>query len=110
MAPPLTKARTESDVIKHDYGKNYTREVVTLLAGTAYQVGSVLGRITTGGKYKLATSGGSDGAQNAAGVLVEAVDASGGDRTAVVIVRGPAIVARGQLVFDASRVRSSSRL
>lgn len=99
---PLIKAPTEGDLLKLDLDKNYTREVVTLLAGTNYQLGSVLGQITTGGKFKLSTDTGADGAQTAAGVLIEAVDATGGDRTGVIIRRGPAIVSRAMLVFDAS--------
>jgi hypothetical protein len=99
---PLTKAPTEGDILKFDLDKNYTREVVTLLEGTNYQIGSVLGQITSSGKYKLATATGSDGGQNAAGVLIEAVDASDGDRSGVIIRRGPAIVAKSALVFDAS--------
>lgn len=99
---PLTKAPTEGDILKFDLNKNFTREVVTLLEGTDYKIGSVLGRITTGGKYKLSTNTGSDGAQTAAGVLIEAVDATDADATGVIIKRGPAIVARSELVFDAS--------
>jgi hypothetical protein len=99
---PLTKAPTEGDILKFDLDKNYTREVVTLLEGTNYQIGSVLGQIASSGKYKLATATGSDGGQNAAGVLIEAVDASDGDRSGVIIRRGPAIVAKSALVFDAS--------
>ena len=99
---PLTKAPTEGDILKFDLDKNFTREVVTLLEGTNYKIGSVLGRITASEKYKLATATGSDGAQNAGGVLIEAVDATDGDRTGVIIKRGPAIVAKSALVFDES--------
>lgn len=99
---PLVQPPTEGDLLKFDLDKNYTREVVTLLEGTNYQLGSVLGLITATGKYKLSTNTGTDGAQTAAGVLIAAVDATGGDRTGVIIKRGPAVVARQMLVFDAS--------
>lgn len=98
----LVKGPTEGDLLKYDLGGNYTREVVTLLTGTAYPVGAVLGRITASGKFKLSTATGSDGAQTAAAVLLEAVDASDGDATGVVIRRGPAIVSDAELQFDAS--------
>jgi hypothetical protein len=88
------------DVLKYEVNPNYTRETVTLLAGTAYPVGSVLGRITASGKYKLATSGGSDGAQTASAVLLYAVDATLSDAVGVVLVRGPAIVSRAALAYD----------
>ena len=98
----LHQLNTMGDVLKYEVNPNYTRETVTLLEGTAYPVGAVLGRITASGKYKLATSGGSDGAQTASAVLLYAVDASATDAIGVVIARGPAIVSRAALVFDAT--------
>jgi len=96
----LTQPPSMGDVLKYEVNPNYTRETVTLLAGTAYPVGSVLGRITASGKYKLATSGGSDGAQTASAVLLYAVDATLSDAVGVVLVRGPAIVSRAALAYD----------
>jgi len=90
------------DMLKYELNPNFTRESVTLLAGTAYPVGAVLGRITASGKYKLASSGGTDGAQTAAAVLLYAADATSADAAGLVIVRGPAIVAKAALVFDAT--------
>ena len=98
----LVKAPTEGDLLKFDLDKNYTREVVTLLTGTSYKLGSVLGQITASGKYQLSPDSGADGSQTAAAVLVEAVDATGGDKAGVVIKRGPAIVSRDELVFAAT--------
>ena len=98
----LHQPPTMGDVLKYEVNPNYTRETVTLLEGTAYPVGAVLGRITASGKYKLATSGGSDGAQTASAVLLYAVDASATDAIGVVIARGPAIVSKAALVFDAT--------
>jgi len=98
----LTQPPTMGDVLKYELNPNFTRESVTLLAGTNYPIGAVLGRITASGKHKLATSGGSDGAQMAAAVLLYAVDATGADAIGVVIVRGPAIISKGTLVFDAT--------
>jgi len=98
----LTQPPTMGDVLKYELNPNYTRETITLLAGANYPVGAVLGRITASGKMKLSTAAGSDGAQNAAAVLLYATDASAADQKAVVIVRGPAIVSKATLVFDAS--------
>lgn len=99
---PLTQSPTEGDLLKLDLGKNYTREVVTLASGSSYAIGSVVGQITASGKYRLATATGTDGAETAAGVLIAAVDATGGDVSGVVIKRGPAIVSKAMLVFDTS--------
>lgn len=98
----LHQPATTGDVLKYEVNPNFNRETVTLLEGTNYPVGAVLGRITASGKYKLATSGGSDGAQTAAAVLLYAVDASATDAIGVVVARGPAIVSKAALVFDAT--------
>jgi hypothetical protein len=98
----LTQPPTMGDVLKYELNPNFTRETVTLLAGTNYPVGAVLGRITASGKMKLSTATGTDGAQNAAGVLLYDVDATAADATGIVVMRGPAIVAKAALVFDAS--------
>lgn len=98
----LTQPPGIGDVLKYELNPNFTRESVTLLAGVAYPVGAVLGRISASGKYKLATSGGTDGAQTAAAVLLYAVDATAADVSGLVVMRGPAIVSKAALVFDAT--------
>ena len=98
----LNQPLTMGDVLKYEVNPNYTRETITLLAGMPYPVGSALGRITASGKYKLATSGGSDGAQTASAVLLYAVDATLADATGIVVARGPAIVSRAALAYDAT--------
>jgi len=100
--PVLTEPPSMGDVLKYEVNPNYTREVVTLLAGSAYPVGAVLGRITASGKYKLATSGGTDGAQTASAVLLYGVDATLADAVGIVVARGPAIVSRAGLAYDAT--------
>jgi hypothetical protein len=100
--PVLTEQPSMGDVLKYEVNPNYTRETVTLLAGMPYPVGSVLGQITASGKYKLATSGGTDGAQTATAVLLYAVDATLADATGIVVARGPSIVSRAGLAYDAT--------
>jgi len=51
---------------------------------------------------KLSTVPGTDGAQIAAAVLLYDIDATAADASAVVLLRGPAIVSKAALVFDAS--------
>jgi hypothetical protein len=100
--PVLTEQPSMGDVLKYEVNPNYTREVVTLLQGMPYPVGSVLGQITASGKYKLATSGGTDGAQTASAVLLYAIDATLADATGLVVARGPSIVSRADLAYDGS--------
>jgi hypothetical protein len=101
--PVLTKDPTLGDLLKYELNGNYNREVVTLKSGTNYQLGSVLGRITSSGIYRLSpdTQVPADaGAETAVAVLLEAVDATGGNAKGVVVRRGPAIVSKDALVFD----------
>ncbi|MFN3953349.1 MAG: head decoration protein [Pararhodobacter sp.] len=98
----LRKPATMGDVLKYEVNPNFTRETVTLLAGTDYPVGAVLGRITASSKYTLSSDSGADGSEAAAAVLLYAVDATLGDAIGVVVVRGPAIVSKAALVFDAT--------
>ena len=100
--PVLTEPPSMGDVLKYEVNPNYTREVITLLQGQPYPVGSVLGKITASGKYKLATSGGSDGAQTATAMLLYAVDATLADAVGIVVVRGPSIVSRAGLAYEAT--------
>ena len=98
--PVLTEPPSMGDVLKSDINPNYTREVITLLQGQPYPVGSVLGRIAASGTYKLATSCGSDGAQTATAVLLYAVDTTLADAVGIVLVRGPSIVSRAGLAYE----------
>ena len=105
MSTPLISPTTLGDLLKRESDPDYTRETVTLKAGTAYPLGAVLGRITADGKYTFspaASTTGSEGAEIANAVLIAAVDATAADTPALVLVRGPVIVADRALVFDAS--------
>ena len=100
--PVLTQPPRMGDTLKYELDPNYTREVVTLLAGTAYPTGAVLGKITASGKYTLSPATGADGAQVASAVLLYAVDATLADATGIVLARGPAIVSQSGLAYSAS--------
>ena len=98
----LTQPPGMGDVLKYEVNPNYTRDTITLSSGRTYPVGSVLGRITVNGKYALASDGGSDGAETAAAVLLYPVDATLADALGIVVTRGPAIVSRAGLAYDAT--------
>lgn len=98
----LRQPATLGDVLKYEVNPNFTRETITLLAGTAYPVGAVLGQITANEKYIQSPDTGADGSEIASAVLLYAVDATDADATGIVIGRGPAIVSKSALVFDAS--------
>ena len=80
--------------------RDYTRETVTLASGAGKLApGTVLGRITTGGKYTQLAPAASNGSQNAAGILWAEADASAADAPGVVVLRGPAIVNRHEIIW-----------
>lgn len=61
---------------------------VTLISGQNLTRGALLGKITASGKYTLSASAAGDGSQTPTAILVEACDASGGDKTCLVFERG----------------------
>jgi len=96
----LTEGKHAGGFLTWEVLRDYTRETVTIASGVGkLEPGTVLGRITTGGKYTGLTSGASNGSQNAAGILWAGVDASDADAPGVVILRGPAIVNRHELIW-----------
>ena len=100
--PVLTEQPSMGDVLKYEVNPNYTREVITLLQGLRYPVGSVLGKITASGKYTLSPATGADGSQVASAVLLYAVDATLADATGIIVARGPTIVSRAGLAYGAT--------
>ena len=105
MSTPLISPSTLGDLIKRESDPDYTRETVTLKAGTAYPLGAVLGRFTADGKYTFspaASTTGTEGAEIACAVLLHPVAASATDTQAVILARGQVIVADRALAFDAS--------
>lgn len=96
------KPNTLGDLLKYDRFKNFSHEKVTLLSGSIYKIGSVLGKISASGKYQLSPASGSDGSQVASAILMETVDATFGDKFADAIVRGPLSIADKALVYHAT--------
>ena len=100
--PTLTQAPSQGDIVKFQINPNYTNEAITLLLGTNYKSGAVLGRITASGKYKLAVVGAVDGSAVAVAVLLNPADATLADATGIILARGPVIVSKAAMVFDVS--------
>ena len=96
----LTEGKHTGGFLVWEVLRDYTRETVTIASGAGkLEPGTVLGRITTGGKYTSFAPGASNGSQNASGILWDSVDASAADAPAVILLRGPAIVNRHDLVW-----------
>lgn len=103
-----------SAVVKHEYepSTGITRELVTANEAGAktYVVGTVLGKVTATGKYKILEASAADGSQNFAGVVIgdslgysrDISVAAATDTKVLVIARGPAKLSKSALVFGAS--------
>lgn len=99
MGTVYTESKTVTDWLKGETADptDFSRETITVLAGETLVTGTVLGKITTGGKFVGLTPGAGDGSQAAAGILyTKAVVAeSGVDKLAVAIVRDAVFIRDG---------------
>ena len=96
----LVKGQYPGGFLVWEVLRDYTRETVTIASGAGKLApGTVLGKITSGGKYTVLTPGASNGSQNAAGILWGQADVTDADAPGVVLVRGPAIVNRHEIIW-----------
>ena len=96
-----------SNLVKHELWPEtgYCRKEVTVneAAIKTYAVGTVLGKVTATGKYKIAVETAVDGSKVAAAlVIADQSIAAATDTKVVVMVKGPAEVSQGALVLDAT--------
>lgn len=101
-----TDTHVYGNVVKHEYlpDVGYCKRVVTVndTAGTL-AIGTVLGRVTVGGKFKRAVQTASDGSQVAAAVVARVTTIPGSTDTNVLcLVRGPVGLSKAGLVLDAT--------
>lgn len=114
MALISTELQKLSNVVKHEYGIDYAycRELVTVndTAGTL-ALGTVLGQVTVGGKYKRAVETAVDGSKVAAAIVVAAKTIAGATDTQVLVLRrGPCGVSKAGLVLDATYDNDAKKL
>ena len=96
----LTEGKHAGGFLVWETSRDYTRETVTIASGAGkLEPGTVLGKITTGGKYTGLAPAATNGSQNAVGILWAGVDASAVDAPGVVVLRGPALVNQPELVW-----------
>jgi len=96
-----------SNLVKHELWPEtgYCRKEVTVneAAIKTYAVGTVLGKVTATGKYKIAVETAVDGSKVAAAlVIADQSIAAATDTKVVVLIKGPAEVSKGALVLDAT--------
>lgn len=118
MAVLLTDNQRKSNVVKFEaypeLGFHQDRAIINDAAATI-KAGTVMGKVTATGKWKVAKQAASDGSQNASGVyvgnllgdFVDLVLPNNTDTAALILVRGPVILANGTvagqgLIWDAT--------
>lgn len=82
----------------------YCRAVVTVNdAAATLKVGTVLGKVTADGKYKVAVQTAVDGSATADAIVIQetAVPATT-DTKVLVLIKGPSVVSKGGLILDAT--------
>ena len=94
--------KMESDVVR-DEGKNrFSRDTDTLASGSGKVVtGTVLGKLTNGGKFKPLAPDATDGTQIAAAIILQHADATAGDEQVVNLKRRAQVVLQN-LVWPAA--------
>jgi hypothetical protein len=102
-----TDTARQSNLVKRelwpDTGFCRKEVIVNEAAIKTYAVGTVLGKVTATGKYKIAVQTAVDGSAVAAAlVIADHSIAAATDTKITVIVRGPAEVSKGALVLDAT--------
>ncbi len=85
----LTEGRHALEFLLSSGNGNISFDNVTLHGGftgaTALKAGTVLGKLTSGGKYVASPASGADGSQTAVAILAHNTDISAGDVLAAVV-------------------------
>jgi hypothetical protein len=100
--PTLTYGITLGDVVKSEHSREQCREWGTILGGAKYVVGTVLAMRTSDSMLVPAVNTAADGTQNAVGILLDNVDATGGNTKVVYLARGPATLSTNALTWEAT--------
>ena len=114
MTLVATEAQRYSNLVKEElwHEKGYcTKQVIVNDAAQTLALGTVLGQVTVGGKYKVAVETASDGSKAAAAIVVEAIAIPATTDTKVLVMyRGPAEVSKGALVLDTTYDNDAKKL
>ena len=95
MATIATDTLRKSNLVKQELfpeqGYNYDAVTVNEATAKTYAVGTVLGKVTATGKYKICVQTAADGSQTAAALVVgDQSIAATTDTKVLALVRGPA--------------------
>ena len=107
MAIVATDKARLSNLVKQEMwpSTGFCRKEITVneAAIKTYAVGTVLGKVTATGKYKIAVETAVDGSKVAAAIVIDDYSiAAATDTKVVVLIKGPAEVSKDALVLDAT--------
>lgn len=107
MTVIATDTARYSNLVKHELWPEtgYCRKEVTVneAAIKTYAVGTVLGKVTATGKYKIAVETAVDGSKVAAALVLNDYSiAATTDTKVLTLIQGPAEISKGALVLDAT--------
>ena len=106
MSVIATENARFSNVVKAEQWPEYAycRDVIVVNdTAQTLKVGTVLGKVTATGKYKVAKETAVDGSKVGAAIVVEAITIPAStDTNVLVMYRGPAEVSKGALVVDST--------
>ena len=97
--PDLVEPLNLGDLLKYEAPNLYSRDRVTVASGQNLPLGPVVGIVTATAKFKQLDPSAEDGTQVAAGVLLQACDATLIDRDDGLVVARHAIVAHHALAW-----------
>ena len=106
MSVIATENARFSNVVKAELWPEYAycRDVIVVNdTAQTLKVGTVLGKVTATGKYKVAKETAGDGSKAGAAIVIQEVTIAGSTDTKVLaLVSGNAIVSKGGLILDAT--------
>jgi hypothetical protein len=101
----LTNHLRDGNFIQSEGNGRLSRDQVTIHGGftgaVALKAGTVLGKITSGGKYTISPHSGSDGSQTGIAILFNDCDPTNGDVLATIFT-GPGEVDGNALIYDST--------
>ena len=102
MATTFTETSHPAEFVLTEANGQRSRDNITIVSGAGVlKVGTVLGKITSGGKYTPSPATGSDGSQTGVAINLYQVDATSAD-VAVAAITRDAEVNKNLLVYEAT--------
>lgn len=98
--PSKSEGKYAGEYLASQGNGEISRDTITLLAGTLYQPGDVLGIITASGKATLIAPAAADGSQVAALINYARQDATGGDVTKAPVTAREAEVNEAEINYN----------